>query len=422
MLAKIDRLLTAAAGDPQLSEVGYLRELAGLVREIAEEERMGRIVRRWQEVNELGRPDRAPVWCRPVGCWGELLPDSSLLCQVPLHRQMEAAFRRLLIKYEIGDDEIVPGYWAVPPVIVATPGNWWGVEIGRHRSGQAGGAWRYDPPLKSPADFERLATPQFAYDAVATEARRQQFAEILGEAMPVRVVVAPGFDSATIVCSTYALLRGLEELMMDTLVEPEFAHRLCRHITEAQLRYLDTLEGIGLNATNADQPMLCSRPFGPPPVAGRYSLANCWCAGNSQEFDQISPAGFEEFLLRYQQEIFRRFGRVSYGCCENLTHKMDLVIDGVPNLRLLTCSAWTDFDRLVDRVGDRFAIMWRQKATDVVFARTIADLRRPMLEKCWQLRGSHYQVVLRELETLNGDLRRLHDWTRLAIDCVTAAG
>jgi len=37
---------------------------------------------------------------------------------------------------------------------------------------------------------------------------------------------------------------------------------------------------------------------------GSYSLANCWCAGNSQEFDQVSPAMWEEFCLQYQKPIF----------------------------------------------------------------------------------------------------------------------
>ncbi|MCF7854142.1 MAG: hypothetical protein K9N51_05030 [Candidatus Pacebacteria bacterium] len=40
-----------------------------------------------------------------------------------------------------------------------------------------------------------------------------------------------------------------------------------------------------------------------------------------------------------------------------------------------------------------------------------------MLEKCKRLQGQYYQIVLRELQTLNGDLRRLHDWTRLAVEC-----
>ena len=39
----------------------------------------------------------------------------------------------------------------------------------------------------------------------------------------------------------------------------------------------------------------------------------------------------------------------------------------IPNLRIFVCSAWTDLNKLVDRVGLDYVIMWRQKASDVVF-------------------------------------------------------
>ena len=60
-----------------------IRELATSVSEIAKETRMEKILKRWRDVNALRKPDRAPVWCRPVGCWKEIIPDSKLLCTEP---------------------------------------------------------------------------------------------------------------------------------------------------------------------------------------------------------------------------------------------------------------------------------------------------------------------------------------------------
>ena len=134
---------------------------------------------------------------------------------------------------------------------------------------------------------------------------------------------------------------------------------------------------------------------------------------NSQEFDQVSPRMWEEFCLAYQKPIFERYGRVGYGCCENLTHKIDGVLS-IPNLRIFTCSAWTDMDRVIEKAGDRYCIMWRQKATDVVFPDDVAAIRKNLREGAAKLKGSYYQIVLRELETLHGHKDRLHVWTRLA--------
>jgi hypothetical protein len=58
--------------------------------------------------------------------------------------------------------------------------------------------------------------------------------------------------------------------------------------------------------------------------------------------------------------------------------------------------------------------MWRQKASDVVFAEDPAALKHGLEEGMRRLRGCYVQIVLRELQTLAGHPDRLHVWTRLA--------
>jgi hypothetical protein len=122
---------------------------------------------------------------------------------------------------------------------------------------------------------------------------------------------------------------------------------------------------------------------------------------------------WEEFCLAYQKPIFERFGLVGYGCCENLTHKLDGVLS-IPNLRIVVCSAWTDLERVLEKAGRDYCVMWRQKAGDVVFPDDDATIRRDLLDGARRLQGRYYQIVLRELQTLAGHPRRLHEWTRHA--------
>jgi hypothetical protein len=69
-----------------------------------------------------------------------------------------------------------------------------------------------------------------------------------------------------------------------------------------------------------------------------------------------------------------------------------------------------------EAVGQDYVIMWRQKASNVVFPDDVATIRRDLEEGCRQLQGYHYQIVLRELQTLSGHPDRLHEWTRAAIE------
>lgn len=398
-----DVMLTA--GD----EKRLVRDLAARIAEAARSERMRRIHARWCDVNSGRKPDRAPVWCKPVGCWPELLPEESLQCSTPLYRNMEQGLRRDLIKLEIDDDTPLEPWWGVRAAFRKNQEYTWGIEIQKHRSGEKGGAWSYAPALRDD-DFDKLVQPQFHFDAEATERRRAQMEEILDGIMPVRV--QGGMPLGATLGTPAADLRGLEGIMMDMIDEPALMHRLMGFLRDSVLAAMDVVEAAGQVTPNHYGPMTKSDPLG----SGQGGWKDCWCSANSQEFDQVSPAMWEEFCLAYQMPIFERFGAVAYGCCENLTQKAGGVLS-IPNLRIFVCSAWTDLDAIVDRVGTDHTIMWRQKASDVVFARDDAVIREHFERNLPKLQGLQYQIVMRELETLRGDSRRLHRWSAIAKEC-----
>lgn len=391
-------------------ERNLVRELARQVAQIAGEPRMEAIHKRWRDVNAMRRPDRAPVWCRPVGCWDELLPPGALVCRDPWLRQLEYSLRQIMIKVDIDDDTPVEGYWAVPAVFTVSPANTWGVEVSHHQSQVEGGAWAFDPPLQTEADFDRLRSPVFTYDDAKTQGALARTEDLFGDILPVRMVMDAPLGATLGTCAD---LRGLQQMMIDMIDAPHLMHRLMGYLRDATLQAMDQAQATGLLTPNNTGPMTCSDPIGEPIPDGTYTYQNCWCMANSQEFDQVSPAMWEEFCLAYQKPIFERFGLVGYGCCESLTRKLDGVLS-IPNLRILVCSAWTSLPAVIERAGTGYCIMWRQKASDVVLPDDVADIRGHLLQGARQLQGHFYQVVLRELQTLAGHPDRLHVWTALA--------
>ena len=129
----------------------------------------------------------------------------------------------------------------------------------------------------------------------------------------------------------------------------------------------------------------------------------------------VSPAMQEEFLLNYQIPCMQQFGAVQYGCCEDLTQKIDRV-RAIPNLRIFVCSYWTDLDRLLSVCGDDYTIMWRQLSAHVMLPDELDSVRETLETGARKLRGSAYQIILREVETLGGHPDRLKEWTEIAID------
>ena len=386
-------------------------ELARRVAEIAREPRMEAIRKRWRDVNALRKPDRAPVWCKPVGCWEEIIPERSLLCGEPWLREMENHFRQIIHKREIDDDSPVEEYFAVEAVFRQEGEHTWGVPVAHHESDAEGGAWGYDPPLKREEDFDRLRAPRFTYDDRATGRRMEQVEEVLDGIMPVKLVATVSLDAT--LGTPAADLRGLEQMMLDMAAEPRLLHRLMSFLRDGTLSAMDEIEVTGLLSANNIGAMMCSDLIGRPQADGRLTCRNLWCMTDSQEFDQVSPAMWEEFCLAYQKPILERFGLVSYGCCENLTRKIDGVLT-IPNLRIFVCSAWTDLGVVLENVGGQYCIMWRQKASDVVLPDDTTKMKRHLVDGARRLQGRPYQIVLRELQTLAGHPQRLHEWSRLA--------
>jgi hypothetical protein len=417
-------------------ERDVVRELARRVAELAHSDENARRQKLWCDVNSLRKPERPPVICNlGSGAWAESLPRETAVCKEPYLADLEYRFRQLLYKWELGDDTVVEPWMAVPAVMRLEGQYFWGLPVKYVSVNYADvslTAWRYDPPIKEEADIERIVPPQYRYDDAATQQNLNRMHDLLGDILPVKQTCAlPGPGAWLHGWATE--LRGVQQLLMDLMDRPAWVHRLMRTLMEGFLGVMTQFEKMGVLTLNNTGTMACDdlpqcdfdgrQPPSPPysplikGVGGLWGkhvrLRDLWGRGESQEFHGVSPAQHEEFLLRYQKPILERFGLTYYGCCEDLTNKIPLILS-IPNLRKFVCSAWTDIGKLAEAVGDRYAIEWRQKATDVVYAADLADVREH-LERGLRLASEcRIQIVLQELETTNRNPRRLADWASLA--------
>ena len=385
-------------------------ELARQVVELAKSDEYEARRKRWRDINGLRKPDRFPVYCRPVGAWAELLPGNMLTCKDPFCRNIEYNLRMSLIKHEIGDDDPIDPYWTVGAVFDQRTPHTWGVQVKHISPNTPGGAYRFDPPLKTEADFDNLRLPEWTYNEEKTRKSLAQMQEFFGDVMEVRlsggVPLYPGLGGMA------ASLRGLDQLMYDMADRPDLVHRLMKHLQEGVYRAMKVAKDSEMLTLNNTGPMYCSDPPRSDAKLGNIKINDLWGHTESQEFQEVSPAMWEEFLLSYQIPILSKYWLVSYGCCEDLTRKINGVLK-IPNLRIFVTSAWTDLAKVADAVGDRYTIMWRQKATDVVFG-DLDSIRKHLDEGIRIVKGCYVQIVLRELQTLNGKLNRLKDWASIA--------
>jgi hypothetical protein len=397
-------------------ERDIIRELARKIAEFAHSDENAKRQKLWLDVNSLRKPERPPVICHPGGgAWAESLPYSTVVCKDPYLANIEYQFRQTLYKCELGDDTVVSPYMSVSPVIRLEGQHFWGLPIGYvsvRYDDVSLAAWRYDPPIKEESDIERIVPPVYHYDNEATQISLSRMDDLLGDILPIKQTCGlPGPGAWLHGWATE--LRGVQQLLEDIMDRPEWVHRLMRTLMEGFLGVMDQYEEMGMLTLNNNGTMACDDLPQSDFDGKNVRLRDLWGRGESQEFQGVSPAHHEEFLLQYQKPILERFGLTFYGCCEDLTNKIPLILS-IPNLRKFVCSPWTDIGKLAKATGDKYVIEWRQKATDVVYANDLTKERENLEHGLRLASGCCVQIVLQELETTNRNPKRLADWALMA--------
>jgi hypothetical protein len=397
-------------------ERNIVRELAKRLAELAHSDENKYRQKLWLDVNSLRKPERPPVICHPgSGAWAETHLSESIICKDPFLSGIEHQFRQTLYKWELGDDTIISPYMWVSAVMRLEGQHFWGLPIGyvsvRYEDVSVT-AWRYDPPIKEESDIDRIIPPRYHYDDIATQESLNRMNDLLGDILPVKLTCSlPGPGAWLHGWATE--LRGVQQLLLDLMDRPKWVHQLMRKLMEGFLSVMDQYEEMGMLTLNNTGTMACDDLPQADFDGKNVHLRDIWGRGESQEFQGVSPAQHEEFLLQYQKPILERFGLTYYGCCEDLTNKIPLILS-IPNLRKFVSSPWTDIGKLAEAVGDRYVIEWRQKATDVVYASDLTDVRKHLEQGLNLAKGCQIQIVLQELETTNHNPHRLADWSALA--------
>jgi hypothetical protein len=371
--------------------------------------------RLWNDSNNLCKPQRIPVFCDFYDTWPEVLPRSEVVADDPLYADVEYRLRQMLCKYELGDDDVVEPWFDLEAVtnLGKERGVYlWGLPVGQVHSNEGG--WLYDnPPLHGEQDLERIVLPRLQFDQKETKAREQKVNDLLGDILPVRITLGRADRQWAKFHSWAAALCGLENLYVYMMEQPDFVHKLMSKMMQGILQLMDECEKSNLLKLNNVGRYACD---GVPQAdfdGEHVRFKDIWGRGESQELDGVSPSMYEEFLFRYQLPVLKRFGLTNYGCCEDLTQKIEIV-KTLPNLRLFICSAWTDLEKAVSVLADEYAIEWRQKATDVIFADDLENARKHLERGLQTAKGCHIQIILDTVMTLGGHPDRLREWVKLA--------
>ncbi|TFG67999.1 MAG: hypothetical protein E4H27_08380 [Anaerolineales bacterium] len=399
-----------------------IRELAKRVADIAALPIQAERREIWKQHNSL-QPVRPMILLFPEGSFEELLPVEILTCEGEEAKRIEWALRSRIYYHEhLQDDTVIEKAWIVRKTI---HNSGWGLEIKRIPSTDVHGAWKFDPVIANPADLEQLRVPDITYDENATMRELEQIQDLFGDILDVQLkgMTRIGYD----LMSQYTDWRGLEETMMDMYLQPQMLHGAIFFLEEGHHRTLAQYVDQNLLSPNNDNTYHSSGGNGytdelPAPGFDPEHVRPCdmWCSAQAQELALVSPRQHAEFSLQYEKRLLEPFGLNGYGCCEDLTHKLDDVLT-IPNIRRISISPFADVDACAPQLGGDYIFSWKPHPAHLV-GRFDEDRIRSYIRHTIEVAQAHgcvLEMILKDTHTCEHHPERFDRWTQIAREEVT---
>lgn len=403
-------------------ERDLLRRLAGRVAELADRPIENEKRSLWYKHNALEKV-RPLLFCDPENGWSEIVTPDQLHCEHELARTWEHLLRKEIFWGEqMGDDRVIQPWFNVGWVYSRSD---WGLHE-TNIGGDQGGARRWDSPVLSVADLEKLSYQTIQIDRRASMELLAVAHDTLADVLPVR----RRQDWYWTLGMTWEAikLRGLEQIMVDMYEQPELLHRLMAFLRDGTFNMVKFLEQEGLYTLNNEGDYVGSGGFGwttalpAADFSGQVRARDMWCLSESQETIGVSPRMFEEFVFQYQRPIMEYFGLVCYGCCEPV-HDRWYLLKQVPNLRRVSVSPWCDRAQMAANLQDRY--IYSLKPHPGLLAGDRFDenaIRADIRDALSKTEGCHLEIIMKDNHTLRNDPGRAIAWCRIVRQEIERSG
>ncbi len=394
------------------SDLQIIRNLAKQYRDLCADPVQEKRRALWKRHNSL-EMTRPLIYARAFA-WQEM-PQAGCTCEDPLLRHYEGLLRKNLFWYTLGDDSVFEPWITVPATLTC---HGWGVDINYISSDEPGGSFKIDYPLKALSDIKKLRVPWHEVDEIDTKENVGRLSDAIGDILIINVDRAPAYRMwGGDISTNLGFLRGIENFMMDMMDDPEGLHRLLAFLRDGILHTQEQAESAGDWGLSAhqNQAMAYAEELRDPAAnINGVNRKDLWGYMAAQELTAVSPEMHDEFMLQYQLPILKKFGLVAYGCCEDLTRKID-ILRQIPNLRRIAVSPFANVAKCAEQIGRDYVLSYRPSPADMVSygfdpSRIRSILKRD-LEAC---KGCHVDITLKDVETVQGDPDRVRKWVSIA--------
>jgi hypothetical protein len=398
-------------------DIQILRELVKELNEIVNNPIQDERRNLWRKHNSLKRI-RPLIYVRAFA-FHEIFNEQELKCEDPFFRQYEYYIHMMKFRDTIGDDYIIEPWLTVKAVFDPPQDLRWGIRTTLGEKPKPGGAAAFKPEIIEEEDIEKLVIPEHKINEKATMERLEKLKDAVGDLIEIDLERGSIFGMwAQDISTDLAKLRGLEQIMWDAYDRPEWFHKLLSRMRDTILKIQEEAEKAGDYSLTCHQNQ--AMPYAeelddPKPNIYGISRKNLWTFMASQEFTTFGPDMFYEFMLQYQMPIMEKYGLVAYGCCEDLTQKIEH-LRKIPNLRRIAVSPFANAKKCAEQIGKDYMLSWRPDPSTMISTGLDEDfVRKHMQEhfKIFKENGNYFDITLKDVETISNKTENVNKWVKI---------
>ncbi|MFA7637264.1 MAG: hypothetical protein WCX81_05840 [Monoglobales bacterium] len=395
-------------------DIEILRALAREKAEIAKDPRQAENIKLWSATND-NKMTKPPIYIYQLP-WNEMDYEDELTLQTtdPYLREIELKLRR-----EIYCWKHLPGNMVVTdvfecPIVFHNSGFGISEDVDVVKTDDTSdvASRHFNIQIRGMDDIHKIKEPVITVDHEQTQKNFDLLQEIFGDILKVEKTGIKGVWFAP--WDNLIRLTGIEEAMMDLILQPEYIDKLVERYVDVSLIMLERYKELGLWASNNDNVCVGSGGYGycsdlEPADQHRENTptSQIWGCGNAQIFSEVSEKMHWDFSLKHELRWLEKFGLTYYGCCEPLQNKMD-ILQKIPNLRKVSMSPWSKIDKVVDMVGKKYVLSC--KPSPAIFAE---DTFRPeqakadILDILTKANGASLELIMKDVSTVRYQPQRV---------------
>lgn len=270
-------------------------------------------------------------------------------------------------------------------------------------------------------DLDKLRGGSFGVDREGTAAEIEFISDIFGDILPVKMTMGCLGGSIT---NPLIMLMGMENYYFSMYDCPDKLHELMDMATKIYEDYYDFLEKEELLLPTTGFAPLAQESYcfnNELPEEKVTKTTQCWGFLESQETTAVSPETYGEFAYDYMDRLVKRFGLLSYGCCERVDALWEGYLSKWKNLRKLSVSPFNNEPQLGEYLRGTNVVYYSKPRAEFVTNPGPLDedaLRKYFKMVCESASGCLFEMAQREVGTIYGDFKRGRRYVEIAKECI----